>query len=171
MSQYVHIHRSSVLFSFGIVCSLGVCVGCILRLYVISNCMFGMEQVFLCIGVVFSAGAAIWLFYLFQSLEPVISLFNDRLELRSIWRPHQTVAIPRECILYVTTNALEPVERSDLIITVTAECFDRLNRLPIWRTTSGADLYFEFSNAQVSPSKAAAIITSWQHGISMPPAT
>ncbi len=165
MQQPIHIYRSWLMFLIVIVAFAGAGIGCLLRLFLISDLEVGAEHVSLCIGAVFSGGAACWLIYELSSPEPVISLFDDKIVLRSIGPRHHVAEIPRESLIYVTTNALDGGERSDLIFTVTADCFARLHRLPAWRSASDTNLYFMLMNAHVTPSRAATIITGWMHGI------
>lgn len=165
MPQSVYIYRSASLLLWGIVCSSGTGIGCILRLYLISDRAFDVEQASLYGFVIFSAISTFVLVRQFQQIDPLISLLADRIVLQSMWRPREVVEIARECLLHVTTNALSGSERSDLIFTVSGECFAQLQDLPIWRTTEENKLYYELANAQASPSRVATMITAWMYDV------
>lgn len=167
MPPRVHIYRSATLLLLGIVTAAGACIGSILRLYYISGRAFDAEQAALYAFVLFSAIATFLHVGQFRHVDPVVSLLADRVVLQSMWQPRQCVEIPRGSLIYVTTNALSGRERSDLIFTVTEECFAQLHHLPIWRTTEENKLYFELVNAQVSASKAATLITAWMHHVEL----
>ena len=165
MQVPIHIYRSSTLYLLGGVVASGLCIGCVLRLYFLWDTVWGVEQVALLVFVLFSGWMAVLLLYELLSPDPVISLLEDRIVLRSVGLRHHVAEIPRECLVYVTTNALSGNETSDLIFTVAADCFDKLRELPAWRTAREGKLYFIFTNAEVSPSRAATMITGWIHGV------
>lgn len=167
MQQSVYIYRSASLLLLAIVCFSGAGIGCLLRLYFVSDGAFDAEQASLWAFVTFSVIATMMLVRQFQQVDPIVSLHTDRIVLLNMWQPRHRAEIARECLLHVTTNALSGGERSDLIFTVTGECFAELRKLTIWRTTEANKLYYEFVNAQVSPSRAATMITAWMHDLDM----
>ncbi len=167
MPPPVHIYRSATLLLLGIVTAACACIGSILRLYYVSGRELSAEQAALYAFAGFPAIATFLLVMQFRHVDPVVSLLADRMVLQNMWQPQQYVEIPRGCLIYVTTNALSGSERSDLIFTVTGECFTQLHHLPIWRTTEENKLYFEFMNAQVRASKAATLITAWMHDVEL----
>ena len=134
-------------------------------LWILSR--YGMLDVGFAKSVAFSLFVAafvlpvtLYFLFLISRTEPVLSIYEDRIELRSVMFPWRRASIPRSEILDVRANWTPMESRSELIFYMASERFDLWKESRIWHRKNESDksLVFEFSNTTATPTVVVGLL-------------